>query len=232
LFFSISCNKSAIGDVTLVIGLLSQIKNGEATMKSRWFATIAAVGTVMAGMSVYAEPNDPPQGPPPPPQKERRGDDIQGERPPRGDNKRGGFEAHNPQLGEMLLKNKYPDDVKAIEDLKKTDPAKAREAMETLKKKAFETFRAEQEDLKNMADKYRESKSQSDLDKLKEKIKSMLDNKLEMEKKMIEKGDEQLKMQQEKLAKFKAEHEKRMNNKDKMVENKLKEMTEPQELKF
>lgn len=211
-------------------------------MSPKFLTALTVAGILAAGLSIYAEPPTPPapNDQPPPPIKEKEGKDSvkpgpEGAKFREGREGRRGMEMGpgiSPQIGEYIMKEKYPNEAKEIENLRKMDPAKAREAMDNLRKKAGEAFRAEQEEIKTLADNYRTSNSAQDLDKLKDKIQKRLNEKLEMEQKIIEKSDEQIKLQQEKLAKFKEEHEKRMNNKDKMIEQKIKELSEPPELKF
>ena len=51
-----------------------------------------------------------------------------------------------------------------------------------------------------------------------------------MEKKIIAQSEEKLKEMQERLAKFKAEYQKRLENKDQMIENKIKELSKNPEM--
>lgn len=198
-------------------------------MNSKFLSAMTAAGIIALGMSgAYAEdipvsPDKPVAG---------KSGDNSGKEPK--DKKRPelreGREFERERVVEFILKEKYPQEVEAINKLRKDDPEKARPRMQTLKKKIWDEQKAEREKIREMIAEYKNSQDPKQLDAIKAKITEKLNERLDMEKKIIAQGEEKIKEMQERLAKFKAEYQKRLDNKDQMIENKLKELSKNPEM--
>ncbi|MHB9137963.1 MAG: hypothetical protein ACYC4Q_01010 [Victivallaceae bacterium] len=141
-----------------------------------------------------------------------------------------GREPERERVIEFIIKEKYPQDFAEVVALRKDAPEKAKEKMQALRKKVWDEQIAEREKLRDMIAKYKESKDSGQLEAIKQKVTEKLNERLEMEKKIIAQGEEKIKEMQEKLDKFKAEHQKRVDNKDQMIENKIKDLSKSPEM--
>lgn len=202
-------------------------------MNSRYLTAMTAAGFIAVGMSVaYAE--DTPVSPDKPVSVKPGGSNSRESKVRNEDKKRNemreGRELERERVVEFILKEKYPQDVEAINKIRKDDPEKARTQMQALKKKIWDEQKAEREKLRDMITEYKSSQDPKQLDAIKAKITEKLNERLDMEKKIIAQGEEKLKEMQERLAKFKAEYQKRLDNKDQMIDNKIKELSKNPEM--
>lgn len=200
-------------------------------MNSRYLTAMTAAGFIALGMSgAYAE--DTPVSPDKPASVKPGGSN--GSKMRNEDKKRPelreGREFERERIVEFILKEKYPQEVEAINKSRKDDPEKARTQMQALKKKIWDEQKAEREKLRDMISEYKSSQDPKQLDAIKAKINEKLNERLDMEKKIIVQSEEKLKEMQERLAKFKAEYQKRQDNKDQMIENKIKELSKNPEM--
>lgn len=141
-----------------------------------------------------------------------------------------GRELERERVVEFIIKEKYPQDFAEIVALRKDSPEKAKDKMQALRKKIWDEQAAEREKLRDMIAKYKESKDAGQLEAIKQRVTEKLNERLELEKKMIAQSEERIKEMQDKLSKFKAEHQKRVDNKDKMIENKIKDLSKSPEM--
>jgi hypothetical protein len=202
-------------------------------MSSKFLTAMAAAGIIALGMSgTYAEdkpvsPDNPSSGKP---------GDNNGKEPKRLNEERKrpelreGREFERERIVEFALKKKYPQEVEEINKIRKDDPEKAKAQMQSLKKKIWEEQKAEKEKIRNMIAEYKNNQDPKQLDAIKAKITERLNEQLEMEKKIIAQSEEKVKEMQERLAKFKAEYQKRLENKNQMIENKIKELSKNPEM--
>lgn len=143
---------------------------------------------------------------------------------------REGREFERERIVEFVLKEKYPQEVEAINKIRKDDPEKARTQMQALKKKIWDEQKTDRERIRDMITEYKNSQDPKQLDAIKARITEKLNERLDMEKKLIAQGEDKLKAMQDKLAKFKAEYQKRLENKNQMIENKIKELSKNPEM--
>lgn len=202
-------------------------------MDSRFLVAMTAAGIIALGISrTHAEditvvPASTPAG---------KSDDNSSKEPRRrNDDKkrlepREGRELDRDRIVEFVMKEKFTQEVEAINKIREDDPAKAEIKMQALKKKILEEQKAEKEKIRDMIAEYKKSHDAKQLEAIKAKIAEKLNERLEMEKKMIARGEERLKEMQDKLAKFKDDHQKRLENKDLMIENKIKELSKKPEM--
>lgn len=141
-----------------------------------------------------------------------------------------GRELERERVVEFIIKEKYPQDFAEVVALKKEAPEKAKDKMQALKKRIWDEQMTEREKLRDMIANYKESKDAGQLEAIKQRVTEKLNERLELEKKMIVQSEERIKEMQDKLSKFKAEHQKRVDNKDKMIENKIKELSKSPEM--
>lgn len=120
--------------------------------------------------------------------------------------------AKNPKQHQMmmsLLKENYSEQLKEIQELRKTDPEAAKEKMQALIKEAREKAAKEREEFRNLVKEYKETKSEEALNKLKAKIGENFD-------KIIAQKEKQLATMKAKLDELKAKKneviEKRIQN--------------------
>ena len=202
-------------------------------MNSKFLTAMTAAGFIALGMSgAYAE--DTPVSLEKTPAVKPNGSNGKESKMRNEDKKRPelreGREFERERIVEFLLKEKYPQEVEAINKSRKDDPEKARTQMQALRKKIWDEQKAEREKLRDMITEYKSSQDLKQLDAIKAKITEKLNERLDMEKKIIAQGEEKLKEMQERLAKFKAEYQKRLDNKDQMIENKIKELSKNPEM--
>jgi len=203
-------------------------------MNSRFLTAMTAAGIIALGTArTYAEDNpaaidkksvapsgkteDKEQGKTVKPQKKRQ-EPLEGR------------ELERERVVEFIIKEKYPQDFAEVVALRKDAPEKAKEKMQALRKKVWDEQATEREKLRDMIAKYKESKDAGQLEAIKQRVTEKLNERLELEKKMIVQSEERIKEMQDKLSKFKAEHQKRVDNKDKMIENKIKELSKSPEM--
>jgi hypothetical protein len=102
--------------------------------------------------------------------------------------------------------------------------------MQALRKKVGNEQAAAREKIRDMIVEYKNSKDPRQLESIKQKVIEILNERLEMEKRMIVQGEAKIKEMQERLDKFKAEHQKRVENKNQMIENKIKDLSKTPEM--
>lgn len=141
-----------------------------------------------------------------------------------------GRELERERVVEFIIKEKYPQEFAEVVALRKDAPEKAKDKMQALRKKVWDEQAAEREKLRDMIAKYKESKDAGQLEAIKQRVTEKLNERLELEKKMIAQNEEKIKDLQDRLSKFKAEHQKRVDNKEKMIENKIKDLSKSPEM--
>ena len=196
-------------------------------MASRFLTAMTAAGFIALGTSgTYAQ--DKPVSPDKPAVNKSGDNGVKEQR--KRPELREGREFERERIIEYLVKEKYPQEFEEINKTRKDDPEKARTRMQALKKKIWDEQKAEREKIRDMITEYKNSQDPGQLDAIKTKIAAKLNERLEMEKKVITQSEEKLKEMQDRLAKFKAEYQKRLENKDQMIENKIKELSKNPEL--
>ena len=191
-------------------------------MNSRFLTAMAVAGIIAFGISGTYAQDTPVAG---------KSDDNNGKEPKSRNEKRPELrEFERERIVEIVLKEKYPQEVEEINKIRKDDPEKARTQMQALKKKIWDEQKAEREKIREMIAEYKNTHDPKQLDIIKAKIAEKLHERLELEKKIIIQGEEKIKELQERLAKFKAEYQKRLDNKDQMIENKIKELSKNPEM--
>ena len=141
-----------------------------------------------------------------------------------------GRELERERVVEFIMREKYPQEFAEITRLRKEAPEKAKEKMQALRKKVWDEQSAAREKIRDMIAEYKNSKDPRQLESIKQKVIEILNERLEMEKRMIVQGEAKIKEMQEKLDKFKAEHQRRVENKTQMIENKIKDLSKTPEM--
>ncbi len=197
-------------------------------MNSRFLTAMAVAGIIAFGISgTYAQDTPVTTDKP----VVGKSDENNGKEPKGRNEKRPELrEFERERIVEIVLKEKYPQEVEEINKIRKDDPEKARTQMQALRRKIMEEQKAEREKIREMIAEYKNTHDPKQLDIIKAKIAEKLHERLDLEKKIIIQGEEKIKELQERLAKFKAEYQKRLDNKDQMIENKIKELSKNPEM--
>ena len=117
------------------------------------------------------------------------------------------------QKRQMLhyLNANYPTQMKAIRELMKTDPVAAKEKIKALAQQGIAKFKAERKAIFTLVQKYRETKDEAILDKIRAKISANYDKRIEYAEKVVDRLDKGLDKAKDKLEELKSKREKHID---------------------
>ncbi len=117
-----------------------------------------------------------------------------------------------------VLRQKYPDQFKELMALRQSDPKQFREEMKKLTQKLCEERNQQKKELAELVKKYRENPSDDTKKQIMEKLSKQFDERLAVMEKAVDKFSE-------KLDKMKSKLQKRIDNKNAIVEQRFKDLT-------
>jgi hypothetical protein len=191
----------------------------EATMKktSATIIALAVLAMPLSGVSLARDKGDPGNKPFPQKNKSFRGD----KKPRRGEMD----DRRKVIMTKELIEREYPDKVEELKKLREENPEKFREEVKNLLKKIKEKKGKERKAFMELLKQYRENPSDNLKKRIMDNLSAQFDERLTMMRKIVDKRMELAEKMKERL-------EKRVENKNRIVEERFKELTKDPNLRW